>query len=71
MKIGRKTFVSKVAEEQGVEIASRSVNHADIKTTREHYLVPDEGDLDFEFGEKETNIENIEKHRIEKAKKVK
>lgn len=71
MKIGRKTFVSKVAEEQGVEIASRSVNHSDTKITREHYLVPDKEDLEFEFKGKKTNVENIDKHRIEKREKVK
>jgi integrase len=71
MKIGRKEFVSQVAEEQGVEVASRSVNHRDTKVTREHYLVPDKEELEFEFKERPVNVENIEKHRIEKRKKVK
>ena len=71
MKIGRKTFVSQVAKEQGVEIASRSVNHSDTKVTREHYIVPEQKDLEFELEENRSNVENIEQHRIEKLKEVK
>ena len=71
MKIGRKTFVSQVAEEQGVEIASRAVNHSDTQVTRDHYIVPDEKSLDFEFENKKSNVENINKHRLEKAKNLK
>jgi hypothetical protein len=71
MKIGRKTFVSQVAKEQGVEIASRSVNHSDTKVTREHYIVPEQKDLEFELEENRSNVANIEQHRIEKLKEVK
>jgi len=71
MKIGRKTFVSQVAKEQGVEIASRAVNHSDTKITRDHYIVPEEKDLEFELEENRSNVANIEQHRIEKLKEVK
>ena len=71
MKIGRKTFGSEVAAEKGVEIASRALNHSDTQVTRAHYIVPEDSDLDFEFESKKTNVENIEKHRFEKIKKVK
>ena len=71
MKIGRKTFVSQVAKEQGVEIASRAVNHSDTKVTRDHYIVPEEKDLEFELEENRSNVSNIEQHRIEKLKEVK
>ena len=71
MKIGRKTFVSQVAKEQGVEIASRAVNHSDTKVTREHYIVPEQEDLEFELEENRSNVSNIEQHRIEKLKEVK
>ncbi len=71
MKIGRKTFVSQVAKEQGVEIASRAVNHSDTKVTRDHYIVPEQKDLEFELEENRSNVSNIEQHRIEKLKEVK
>ena len=71
IKIGRKTFGSEVAAEKGVEIASRALNHSDTQVTRDHYIVPEDSDLDFELGTKKTNVENIEKHRFEKRKKVK
>jgi hypothetical protein len=71
MKIGRKTFVSQVAREQGVEIASRAVNHSDTKVTRDHYVVPEEKDLEFELEENRSNVSNLEEARIEKLKKIK
>ena len=71
IKIGRKTFGSEVAAEKGVEIASRALNHSDTQVTRDHYIVPEDSDMDFEFENKKTNVENIEKHRFEKRGKVK
>tara|TARA_Y100000031_G_scaffold154258_1_gene201397 strand:+ start:32 stop:1573 length:1542 start_codon:yes stop_codon:yes gene_type:complete len=71
IKIGRKTFGSEVAAEKGVEVASRALNHSDTQVTRDHYIVPEDSDLDFEFENKKTNVENIEKHRFEKREKVK
>jgi|TARA_R110001606_G_scaffold380791_1_gene541504 integrase len=71
IKIGRKTFGSEVAAEKGVEIASRALNHSDTQVTRDHYIVPEDSDLDFEFEGKKTNVENIERHRFDKFKKVK
>jgi len=70
IKIGRKTFGSEVAAEKGIEIASRSLNHSDTQVTRDHYIVPEDSDLDFEFDNKKTNVENIDKHRDEKKKKI-
>jgi len=70
-KIGRKTFGSRVAKEKGIETAARALNHSDPRVTREHYIVPDQDDLDFEFESKETNIENFDKHRFEKVKNLK
>tara|TARA_R110002167_G_scaffold352307_2_gene565228 strand:- start:723 stop:2243 length:1521 start_codon:yes stop_codon:yes gene_type:complete len=69
IKIGRKTFGSEVAAERGIEIASRSLNHSDTQVTRDHYIVPEDSDLDFEFENKKTNVENIETHR-EKKKEI-
>ena len=71
IKIGRKTFGSQVAAEFGVEIASRALNHSDTQVTRDHYIVPEDEDLDFEFENEKTNVENIERHRFDKFKKVK
>jgi len=71
LKIGRKTFGSQVAQEKGVEVASRALNHSDTQVTRDHYIVPEEKDLEFEFENKKSNIENIDKHRLEKVKKLK
>ena len=62
MKIGRKTFGSWVAAERGVEFASRSLNHKDTQVTREHYIVPEDSELDFEFGKKqESNVVKLKK----------
>ena len=69
IKIGRKTFGSEVAAERGIEIASRALNHSDTQVTRDHYIVPEDSDLDFEFENKKTNVENIETHR-EKKKEI-
>ena len=69
IKIGRKTFGSEVAAEKGVEVASRALNHSDTQVTRDHYIVPEDSDLDFEFENKKTNVENIETHR-EKKKEI-
>ena len=65
IKIARKTFGSKIAELEGLEIASRKLNHADTKVTKEHYIVPEDSQLEIE------NIweDNIE--RFESFKKVK
>ena len=71
LKIGRKTFVTQVAKEKGVEVAARSVNHSDPGVTRAHYLVPDQHDIDFEFEEQQSNIENFDKHKLVNIKKVK
>ena len=71
IKIGRKTFGSQVAAEFGVELASRALNHSDTQVTRDHYIVPEDEDLDFEFTNEKTNVENIERHRFDKFKKVK
>ena len=71
IKIGRKTFGSEVAAEKGIEIASRALNHSDTQVTRDHYIVPEDSDLDFEFEGKKTNVENIERHRFDIFKKVK
>jgi len=71
LKIGRKTFVTQVAKEKGVEIAARAVNHSDTIVTRAHYLVPDQEDIDFEFEEKKSNVENMERHRFDKIRKFK
>jgi len=48
-----------------LEIASRKLNHADTKVTKEHYIVPEDSQLEIE------NIweDNIE--RFESFKKVK
>ena len=71
MKIGRKTFGSEVAAEKGIEIASRSLNHSDTQVTRDHYVVPEDSDLDFEFEDKKSNVENIDRHRFDKIRKLK
>ena len=71
LKIGRKTFGSQVAQEKGVEVASRALNHSDTQVTRDHYIVPEEKDLEFEFEDKKSNVENIDKHRLEKLKSSK
>ena len=60
-----------VIEEKGVEVASRALNHSDTQVTRDHYIVPEEKDLEFEFEDKKSNVENIDKHRLEKVKKLK
>jgi len=46
------------------------LNHSDTQVTRDHYIVPEDSDLDFEFDNKKTNVENIDKHRDEKKKKI-
>ena len=62
MKIGRKTFGSWVAAEKGTEFASRSLNHKDTQVTRDHYIVPEDSELDFEFEEKqESNVVELKK----------
>ena len=71
IKIGRKTFGSEVAAEKGIEIASRALNHSDTQVTRDHYIVPEDADLDFEFEDKKTNVENIDRHRFDKIRKLK
>lgn len=71
IKIGRKTFGSEVAAEKGIEIASRALNHSDTQVTRAHYIVPEDTDLDFEFEDKKTNVENIDRHRFDKIRKLK
>ena len=65
IKIARKTFGSKVAEKEGLEIASRKLNHSNTKVTADHYVVPEDSQLELD------NIweDNIE--RFEKFKKVK
>ena len=62
-------FGSEVAAEKEIEIASRALNHSDTQVTRDHYIVPEDSDLDFEFENKKTNLENIETHR-EKKKEI-
>ena len=71
MRMGRKTFGSQVAKEQGVEVASRALNHSSPTVTREHYICPDDEDLEFELNEPSSNVESIEHHRIEKKNKLK
>ncbi|HCI71689.1 MAG TPA: hypothetical protein DHV30_14305 [Balneola sp.] len=62
LKIGRKTFGSWVAAEKGTEFASRSLNHKDTQVTRDHYIVPEDSELDFEFEEKqESNVVELKK----------
>ena len=62
MKIGRKTFGSWVATEKGTEFASRSLNHKDSQVTRDHYIVPEDSQLDFEFSKKEkSNVVKLRK----------
>ena len=65
IKIARKTFGSKVAEKEGLEMASRKLNHSNMKVTKDHYIVPEDTQLELE------NIweDNIE--RFESFKKVK
>ena len=62
MKIGRKTFGSWVAAERGTEFASRSLNHKDTQVTRDHYIVPEDSQLDFEFSKKDkSNVVELKK----------
>ena len=64
LKIARKTFGSKIAEKQGIEIASRKLNHSDIQVTKNHYIVPEDKALEIENVYEENNIEvfdNIKK----------
>jgi hypothetical protein len=65
IKIARKTYGSKIAETHGLEIASRKLNHRDMKVTKEHYIVPEDKQLEINnpYG---NNVE-----RIDKFKKVK
>lgn len=65
IKISRKTFGSKIASKYGTEMASRKLNHKDTKVTKDHYIVPEDSELDIE------NVwsDNIE--RFENIKKVK
>ena len=71
MRMGRRTFGSQVAAEKGVEVASRALNHSSPTVTRKHYIVPDDQDLEFELPDTNSNVENIEHHRIEKLNKLK
>jgi len=60
IKIARKTFGSKIAETQGIEIASRKLNHSDMRVTKEHYIVPEDKALEIENVYGENNIEVFE-----------
>jgi len=66
LKIARKTFGSKIAEKQGIEIASRKLNHSDIQVTKNHYIVPEDKALEIENVYEENNIEVFE--NIKKVK---
>ena len=57
MKIARKTFGTYIARTKGVELASRKLGHTNTKTTREHYIVPDQ---------EEMKVENIYQRRVKK-----
>lgn len=56
-KIARKTFGTYIARTQNVELASRKLGHTNTKTTREHYIVPDQ---------EEMKVENIYQRRVKK-----
>jgi len=62
IKIARKTYGSKIAETHGLEIASRKLNHRDMKVTKEHYIVPEDKQLEIEdpYG---NNVERIDKFK--------
>ena len=56
-KIARKTFGTYIARTQGIELAARKLGHTNTKTTREHYIVPDQ---------EEMKVENIYQRRVKK-----
>jgi|TARA_Y100000294_G_C8565423_1_gene340641 integrase len=60
-KLGRKTFGSKIAEKEGLEIASRKLNHSSTKVTKEHYIVPVDTQLE---------IENVYQKKIKKEDRI-
>jgi len=61
-KLGRKTFGSKIAEKEGLEIASRKLNHSSTRVTKEHYVVPVDTQLE---------IENVYQRKIKKEDRIK
>ena len=62
LKLGRKTFGSKIAEKYGLEIASRKLNHSSTKVTKDHYVVPVDTQLE---------IENVYQKKIKKEDRIK
>ena len=48
IKISRKTFGSMIADKYGIERAARKLNHSSTKVTRDHYIVPEDRDLEIE-----------------------
>jgi len=62
LKLGRKTFGSKIAEKEGLEIASRKLNHSSTKVTKDHYVVPVDTQLE---------IENVYQNKIKQEDRIK
>ena len=60
-KIARKTAGSNMAAEYGVEYAARKLNHSSTKVTRDHYIVPDDKELERENDYGRSNIAKFKK----------
>ena len=60
-KIARKTAGSSMAAEYGIEYAARKLNHSSTKVTRDHYIVPDDKELERENDYGRSNIAKFKK----------
>ena len=60
-KIARRTAGSNMAAEYGVEYAARKLNHSSTKVTRDHYIVPDDKELERENDYGRSNIAKFKK----------
>ena len=60
IKISRKTFGSMIADKYGIERAARKLNHSSTKVTKEHYIVPEDRDLEIE-DVYQSNVERLKK----------
>ena len=59
-KYARKTFGSYIAAKFGIERASRKLNHSSTKVTADHYVVPEDREMEIE-NIYEDNLENIKR----------
>jgi len=71
LKYSRKTSISWFADKYGTRVASRKANHASEATTKKHYIVPEDEELEIEnvFDEPTTDKDKIVRGVIVNTKK--